>query len=108
MNKFRKFRELNNESQQSIADFLGVGRTTYTKYETAQITPPYDKIEKLAKHWNTTIELLMGAEETEDPTGIPDEVLLLAEVFKSLPPEAQKEAQTFLDYLKQRYKRQKD
>lgn len=108
MNNFRKFRELNNESQQNVADFLGIGRTTYTKYETAQITPPYDKIEKLAKHWNTTVAMLMGTDETDNPIGLPDGVLRLAEAFKNLPPEAQQEAQMFLDYLKQRYKRQKD
>lgn len=106
MNNFRRFREINGESQQDIADFLGIGRTTYTKYETAQIKPPYAKIEKLAQHWNTTVALLMGTKETENPIGIPDEVQSVAEAFMRLPPDAQKEARAYLDFLKQRYKQQ--
>lgn len=63
MNNFRRFRDLHQESQQDIADFLGVGRTTYTKYETGQIKPPYAKIERLAQHWGTTVAALMGTDE---------------------------------------------
>lgn len=108
MNNFQKFREANDESQQDIADYLGIGRTTYTKYETGQIKPPYARIEKLAQHWNTTVAILMGTEETENPIGVPDEVLRAMEAFMHLPPEAQKEARAYLDFLKQRYAKQKD
>lgn len=107
MNNFRRFREANNESQQDIADLLGIGRTTYTKYETGQIKPPYSKIERMAQHWNTTVAILMGTEETKNPIGASDEVISVAEAFMRLPPEAQKEARAYLDYLKQRYKKQK-
>lgn len=106
MNNFKKFREIHGESQQKIADFLGVDRTTYTKYETEQKTPPYAKIEKLAQHWNTTVAILMGTKETENPIGIPDEVQSVAEAFMRLPPDAQREARAYLDFLKQRYKQQ--
>ena len=108
MNNFQKFREANDESQQDIADYLGIGRTTYTKYETGQIKPPYARIEKLAQHWNRTVAILMGTEETENPIGVPDEVLSAMEAFMHLPPEAQKEARAYLDFLKQRYTKQKD
>ena len=107
MNNFRRFREANSESQQDIAKFLGISRTTYTKYETEQIKPPYSKIEKLAQHWSTTVAILMGTEETKNPIGAPDEVISVAEDFMRLPPEAQKEARAYLDYLKQRYKKQR-
>lgn len=108
MNNFQKFREANAESQQDIADYLGIGRTTYTKYETGQIKPPYARIEKLAQHWNTTVAILMGTEEPENPTGVPDEVKSAMEAFMRLPPEAQKEARAYLDFLKQRYTKQAD
>lgn len=108
MNNFKKFREAAGESQQTVADFLGIKRSSYTKYETEQIQPPYARIEKLAQHWNTTVAILMGTEETENPTGVPDEVLSAMEAFMHLPPEAQKEARAYLDFLKQRYTRKKD
>lgn len=109
MNNFKRFRDLHQESQQDIADFLGVGRTTYTKYETGRIKPPYAKIERLAQHWNTTVANLMGTDEdTKNPTGIPDEVYDVAQAFMRLPPAAQTEARAYLDFLKQRYTRKKD
>lgn len=109
MNNFRKFRDLHQESQQDIADLLGVGRTTYTKYETGQIKPPYAKIERLAQHWGTTVATLMGTdEETKNPIGIPDEVYDVAQAFMKLPPTAQLEARAYLDFLKQRYTRKED
>lgn len=108
MNNFKKFREAAGESQQAVADFLGIERSSYTRYETERKAPPYAKIEKLAQHWNTTVAILMGTEETENPTGVPDEVLSAAEAFMHLPPEAQKEARAYLDFLKQRYAKQKD
>lgn len=109
MNNFKRFRELNGESQQAVADFLGIDRSTYTKYETEQKAPPYSKIERLAQHWGTTVATLMGTDEgTKNLTGIPDEVLSAAEAFMRLPPEAQREARAYLDFLKQRYTRKKD
>lgn len=107
MNNFKRFREAAGESQQAVADFLGIERSTYTKYETERKAPPYAKIEKLAQHWNTTVAILMGTEETKNPIGASDEVISVAETFMRLPPEAQKEARAYLDYLKQRYKKQK-
>lgn len=109
MNNFKRFRELNGESQQAIADFLGIERSTYTKYETEQKAPPYAKIERLAQHWGTTVATLMGTdEETKNPIGIPDEVYDVAQAFMKLPPTAQSEARAYLDFLKQRYTRKKD
>ena len=107
MNNFKRFREAAGESQQAVADFLGIERSTYTKYETERKAPPYAKIEKLAQHWNTTVAILMGTEETKNPIGASDEVVSVAEAFMRLPPEAQKEARAYLDYLKQRYRKQR-
>ena len=52
-----------DETQQAVADSLGVKRATYGAYEKGAIFPPYDKIKKLAEHFNVSVEYLMG--ETE-------------------------------------------
>lgn len=107
MNNFKRFRELHDESQQDVADFLGIERSTYTKYESESKAPPFQRIQQLAEHWGTSVSALMGMDE-KNPTGIPDEVFSVAKSFMNLPPEGQKEAQAYLDFLKQRYKKQKD
>lgn len=47
-------------TQQTIADFLGVRRSTYGEYERAKIVPPYDKIEKLANYFNVSVDWIVG------------------------------------------------
>lgn len=107
MNNFKRFRELHDESQQDVADFLGIERSTYTKYESERKAPPFQRIQLLAEHWGTSVSALMGTDE-KNPTGIPDEVYNVVKSFNSLPPDGQKEALVFLDFLKQKYKKQKD
>lgn len=56
-----------NETQQSIADMLCIKRPTYTAYEKGGILPPYDKIKKLAEHFNVSVEYLMGESNFRKP-----------------------------------------
>ena len=63
-NKLRAKRLENNLSLQEVADKLGVSKVTVSRYETLDITNiPSDKIEGMAKLYNTTPAYLMGWEE---------------------------------------------
>lgn len=111
MNRLRQVRLSKGMNQKELAEALNLSQAAISGYETGKYDPGMKIWKSIAEYFGVSVDYLIEdvpEEKTEDPTGIPDEVLLLAEVFKSLPPEAQKEAQTFLDYLKQRYKRQKD
>ena len=57
--KLRYYREASALSQQQVADALGVNRSTYTKYETAQSTPKLKTIVKIATIFNVAPELLL-------------------------------------------------
>ncbi len=46
-------------TQQQLADYLGVDRTTYTKYETTR-EPGTDNLIRLASFYGTTVEGLIG------------------------------------------------
>lgn len=48
-------------TQQNLADFLEVRRSTYGEYERGKIMPPYDKIQRLADYFNVSVDYLMGA-----------------------------------------------
>ena len=63
-NKLRTKRLENNLSLQEVADKLGISKVTVSRYETLDITNiPSDKIEGMAKLYNTTPAYLMGWEE---------------------------------------------
>ena len=66
-NKLRAKRLENNLSLQEVADKLGVSKVTVSRYETLDITNiPSDKIEGMAKLYNTTPAYLMGWESKKE------------------------------------------
>ena len=52
----RRYRTEHNYTQKKIADYLGIDRTTYSKYETAQRKPELDVIMKLASLYNVSVD----------------------------------------------------
>lgn len=70
-NKLRAKRLENNLSLQEVADKLGVSKVTVSRYETLDITNiPSDKIEGMAKLYNTTPAYLMGWETKKEKENI--------------------------------------
>lgn len=66
-NKLRAKRLENNLSLQEVADKLGISKVTVSRYETLDITNiPSDKIEGMAKLYNTTPAYLMGWEDKKE------------------------------------------
>ena len=47
-------------TQQDIADWLGIERSTYGKYETGDSEPNFDTICRLSDFCNVSVEYLMG------------------------------------------------
>ncbi len=50
------YRKSNRMTQKRVADYLGVSRSAYAKYETMMRTPHIDVIIKLAALYNTSID----------------------------------------------------
>ena len=47
-------------TQKDVAQFLGVDRSTYNKYETGDSEPTFDTICRLADFFDVSVEYLMG------------------------------------------------
>ena len=58
--KLKSLRKANKETQQEIADLLGVIRQTYSEYERGNILPPPDKLIKIAQHFGVTTDSLIN------------------------------------------------
>ena len=70
-NRLRTKRIENNLSLQDVAEKLGVSKVTISRYETLDITNiPSDKIEGMAKLYNTTPAFLMGWETKKEKENI--------------------------------------
>ena len=97
----RKFRKENGYTQQYLADYLKVDRTTYAKYE-AKRKPEIDVIIQLAALYGVSVELFLGdypetavnkntlkayakasATESKDSNGLSRDELNLLSLFRN-------------------------
>lgn len=63
-------------TRKEIADFLQVHETTIKRYEDGDTKKlPTDRLEKIAKYLNTSIDYLMGWDDEQSPQGIQIPVL---------------------------------
>ena len=64
----KKYRVEHNYTQKKVADYLGIDRTTYTKYETIR-KPEIDVIMKLAALYDLSVDEFLGDffETAEEP-----------------------------------------
>lgn len=58
--RLKLLRKEKHKTQQDMADFLKIQRSTYGEYERGRIMPPYDKIKKLADYLEVSVDYLMG------------------------------------------------
>ena len=62
--RLRTLRETKGLSQQKVADYLGITRTAYNKYESG-ISKPVRRLEQLADLFGVTSDYILGKDETE-------------------------------------------
>ena len=64
MNRLKELRA-GKYTQAEMAKLLGVGRTTYTKYESGDIRLSADMLSKLAKIFDVSIDTIVGNDEED-------------------------------------------
>lgn len=57
------YRERNNKSEEEIANYLGIQKKAYKRYESGDREPSIDKLYKLAKYYNCTIDDFINVDE---------------------------------------------
>lgn len=98
-------------SQQELAEALHSSQAAISGWETGKYDPGMKNWKAIAELFAVPVDYLIDDvpdDKKEASPGIPDEVMSVAKSFMRLPPEAQKEARAYLDFLKQRYAKQKD
>lgn len=65
MKRLRELRESLGRAQKQIAEYLGIDRTTYVKYETGGSEPNTVMLIKLAEYFKCTVDYIIG--RTDDP-----------------------------------------
>lgn len=65
LKKLKALRREKNITQKELADVLGVTATNVSRYEKGIITPPSDKLKKIADYFGVTVDVLLDIEGAE-------------------------------------------
>ena len=95
-------REANNYTQENIADFLGIKRSTYSNYETGDREAPWPVIEKLANLYGCDLY-----DMESDDADVLQGVLACAFRVDSLSVEDMKQVAAFKQLVKNYVKMKK-
>jgi len=105
MNRLKELRTDRKLLQKDVADFLGVERTTYVKYESGVSEPSINTLTRLAEYFGVSVDYILGQSETKKSPSVSDEDIKVA-LFggeKDVPDEVWDEVKRFAQYAKERY-----
>lgn len=65
--RIRDLRDDNDLLQKHLAEYLHCKHQTYSRYETGEVEPPLEVMEKLALYYGTSVDYLMGLTNEKKP-----------------------------------------
>lgn len=97
----KELRESKNITQEELASYLKVSRPTIAGYETKNRQPDYEKLLKLSKFFNVTVDyLLTGSDETAQNPDTPSEKALNYRAFAAFQRLSMQSKQDALSYIR--------
>lgn len=79
MERLKLLRQENNLLQKDVASALGIGRTTYVKYESGVSEPSIEMILKIADIFHVSTDFLLGHDTVTVSSTFPSSTSLTAE-----------------------------
>ncbi|SHH74638.1 helix-turn-helix domain-containing protein [Virgibacillus chiguensis] len=106
--RLKKLREVNNLSQQQLADKFNINRSTYARYELNQTQPDFEILKKLADFYEVTVDYILGHEtQKNDITYFKNKIAeefpdidLMFKDMESLTAEDMKEVYEYIKFKK--------
>ncbi|MDR1689084.1 MAG: helix-turn-helix domain-containing protein [Clostridiales bacterium] len=102
--KLKNLRRNKNMTQQDLAEALGIDRTTVTKYESKNVTPPIASVRKICEFFGVSMDFMLGTESTDElAKRILDKRVLILQRAASENNLTQNELQDILNYAMYRF-----
>ena len=104
-NNLKEIRNKRGELQLKVAMALKTTQETISSYETGRVFPSSDMLNKLANHYNTSIDYLLCRTKYDmpidsiKPNNITDEDFILLNKIKSLSNINKAKAEAYIDGL---------
>lgn len=96
MNRLREIRNTRHETQQSVADAIGVNRATYANYESQRREVDHATLVNLADHFGVSIDYILCRNENEP---IVDDDGLRAQAIERVQTLSDPALQRVMDFL---------
>lgn len=103
--RLRALRKERGLTLQQLAKHFGMSHSTLSKYETGSRKPDMEMLKKLSDFFGVSVDYLIG----ESPVRDKEETVILNKSINmpELPPEAYKELDDFIEYLRKKYNNKK-
>lgn len=103
--RLRALRKERGLTLQQLAKHFGMSHSTLSKYETGSRKPDMKMLKKLSDFFGVSVDYLIG----ESPVRDKEETVILNKSINmpELPPEAYKELEDFIEYLRKKYNNKK-
>lgn len=103
--RLRALRKERGLTLQQLAKHFGMSHSTLSKYETGSRKPDMEMLKKLSDFFGVSVDYLIG----ESPVRDKEETVILNKSMNmpELPPEAYKELEDFIEYLRKKYNNKK-
>ncbi len=103
--RLRALRKERGLTLQQLAKHFGMSHSTLSKYETGSRKPDMEMLKKLSDFFGVSVDYLIG----ESPVRDKEETVILNKSINmpELPPEAYKELEDFIEYLRKKYNNKK-
>lgn len=96
--RLKELRIAKKLSQKNLAKFLGIDRTTYSKYESGYSNPNVARLKKLAQCLGTTVDFLLGENNisisNEGANTFPRSYVVKTTTYKKRPAKKKPTAKT--------------
>ena len=104
-----RLKELRNEKgflQKDIAKYLNISTSAYGYYEQGKRIPDSETIKLLSNFFNVSSDYLLGISDTRNYSDNETTIALHSDYsYEDLPDEARKEIESYIEYIKQKYKK---
>ena len=103
--RLRALRKERGLTLQQLAKHFGMSHSTLSIYETGSRKPDMEMLKKLSDFFGVSVDYLIG----ESPVRDKEETVILNKSINmpELPPEAYKELEDFIEYLRKKYNNKK-
>ena len=99
MDNLRKARIDMGYSQQEMADFLGISRVSYARYENGDRQPDNATLMRLADYFNVSVDYLLGRTPYKRPTDDPDLIWGYGTLDRDLTPDELEQVKSYVEMM---------